>query len=149
MLHSFGYEAARKAFEEVAQKDPNCAMAWWGVAMTQYHGLWQQIWPTEGKAAVEKARAIAKANEKTSARERGYIEAIGTVFDDPATPIHAREVAYEEVMAKLHTDFPDDTEAAIFYALALDVAASPTDKTYANQRKARDILVPIFKQQPK
>src|SRR5256885_3173647 len=148
MLHSFGYEAARKAFEDVARQDPNCAMAWWGVAMTQYHGLWQQIWPTEGKAAVEKARAISKAGGKTSARERGYIEAIGAIFDDPARPLHTRELAYEQAMAKLHADFPDDNEAAIFYALALEVDAPPTDKTYGNQRKARDILLPLFKKQP-
>src|SRR3954468_20566211 len=64
MLHSFGYEAARKAFEEVIQKDPDCAIAWWGAAMTQYHGLWQQIWPTEGWAAVERARYLARENPK-------------------------------------------------------------------------------------
>lgn len=153
MLHSFGYEAARKAFEDVAQRDPDCAIAWWGVAMTEYHGLWAQISPAEGKAAIKKARGVvkkdpAKANPKTTARERGYIEALGNIYDDTSLPLHTRELAYEQAMAKLHADFPDDTEAAIFYALALDVTASPTDKTYANQRRARDILVPLFKKQP-
>src|SRR3954468_23791130 len=182
MLHSFGYEAARKAFEDVAQRDPDCAIAWWGVAMTQYHGLWQQISAAEGKAAIEKARDVVKRNsaganhaqedsakenpakqtsktaqnskattksaKQTSARERAYIEALGNIFDDTSLPLHTRELAYEQAMAKLHADFPDDMEAAIFYALALDVDAAPTDKTYANQRKARDILVPLFKKQP-
>lgn len=148
ILHSFGYENARAAFEEVGKKDPKCAMAWWGVAMTQYHGLWEQIWPAEGKAAVDKARGVAQANPKTTAREKAYIEAIGNIFDDPSKPLHDREVAYEEAMAKLHADNPDDDETAIFYALALDVDAPKTDKTYAHQRQARDILVPIFKREP-
>ena len=152
MLHSFGYEIARKAFEDVAQQDPHCAMAWWGVAMTQYHGLWEQLWPAEGKAAIERARALlatpsAGGDSKTK-RERAYVEALANIFDDAATPLHARELAYEQAMAKLHAEYPDDHEAAIFYALALDVDASKSDKTYANQRKARDILVPIFKTEP-
>jgi hypothetical protein len=148
ILHSFGYEKARTAFEEVAAADPQCAIAWWGVAMTHYHGLWEQLALPEGAAAVAKARAIAQANPKTSARERGYIEAIALIYDDPSTALAGREVAYEQAMAKLRAGYPDDAEAAIFYALALDVDAPKTDKTFANQRKARDILVPIFKQQP-
>ncbi|MDP9268342.1 MAG: hypothetical protein M3P27_08480 [Acidobacteriota bacterium] len=153
ILHSFGYETARRAFEEVAKQDPQCAMAWWGVAMTQYHGLWEQVWPAEGKAAIEKARALlaapnSKADAKTIARERAYVEALGNIFGEPATPLHAREVAYEQAMAKLHADYPDDDEAAIFYALALDVDAPKTDKTYANQRKALTVLLPIFKVAP-
>ena len=148
ILHSFGYEKARAAFEDVGKKDPNCAMAWWGVAMTQYHGLWEQIWPAEGKAAIDKARAVAQANAKTSAREKAYIEALGNIFDDTSKPLHEREVAYEQAMAKVHADNTEDEEAAIFYALALDVDAPKTDKTYAHQRQARDILLPIFKQQP-
>ena len=121
--------------------------------MTQYHGLWEQVWPAEGKAAVEKARALlanpsAKADVKATARERAYIEAIATIFDAPTTPLYTRELAYEQAMAKLHADYPDDHEAAIFYALALDVDAPKTDKTYANQRKALTVLLPIFKAAP-
>jgi tetratricopeptide (TPR) repeat protein len=148
ILHSFGYESARHAFEDVAKVDDKCAMAYWGIAMTQYHGLWRQIWPAEGAAAVEKARARAGAASGISPRELAYIEAIGLIFDDPKTPLPKRELAYEQAMAKLYADYPDDHEAAIFYALALDVTAPPTDKTYANQKKARDILVPIFKLEP-
>jgi Tfp pilus assembly protein PilF len=148
ILHSFGYEKARSAFEDVAKQDPHCAIAYWGIAMTQYHGLWEQIWPAEGKAAVERARAIATDNSKTSARERAYIEALGNIFDDASKPLHEREVAYEQAMATLHADNPDDTEGTIFYALALDVDAPKTDKTYAHQRQARDLLLPIFQKQP-
>jgi len=149
MLHSFGYEVARKAFEDVAKQDAHCAMAWWGVAMSEYHGLWEQIRPAEGKAAVVNARALlAPEDAKATARERAYIDAIGKIFDAPETPLHARELAYEQAMAQLHADYPNDHEAAIFYALALDVDAPKTDKTYANQRKALDILAPIFKAEP-
>ena len=148
MLHSFVYERANAAFTDIARRDPRCAMAWWGVAMTQYHGLWEQIWLAEGRAAVEKARAAAKANASVTAREREYIEAIARIYDDPSTPLHQREVSYEQAMAKLHADYPDDTEATIFYALALDVAAPKDDKSFANQRKARDLLTPLFAAQP-
>src|SRR4051812_41334050 len=73
MLHSFGYDSAHDAFLEVAKQDPHCAMAWWGVAMTEYHGLWRQLWAAEGAEAIVKARALAKANSKISARELAYI----------------------------------------------------------------------------
>lgn len=148
ILHSFGYEAARNAFQEVATRDPKCALAWWGVAMTEYHGMWEQVWPAEGKAAVEKARALAQADPRTTARERAYIEALGNIFDNASAPLAARQLAYEQAMGKLSAAYPDDQEAAIFHALALDIDAPKTDKTYANQRRARDILVPIFQRQP-
>src|SRR3954470_2018925 len=92
MLHSFGYDSARDAFLEVGKQDPRCAMAWWGVAMTQYHGLWRQIWPAEGAAAIAKARTLAKTDAKTSPRELAYIAALGNIFDDPQTPLAAREL---------------------------------------------------------
>ena len=148
MLHSFVYEQAGTAFQEIAKSDPGCAIAWWGVAMTEYHGLWEQIRLKEGKDAVEKARDVAKSNPKTSARERAYIEAVALIFDDPSLPLAARAHNYEDAMAKLHAAYPDDAEAQIFYALVLDLNAPKTDKTYAKQRQARDLLVPLFKQQP-
>jgi hypothetical protein len=148
MLHSFAYEKAGAAFQEISRQDSECAIAWWGVAMTHYHGLWEQIDANGGHAAVEKARAIAATDQKTTARERDYIEAIGNIFGDVATPLSAREMAYEHAMAKLHADYRDDDEATIFYALALDVDASKSDKSYAHQRQARDLLVPLFKKQP-
>src|SRR4051812_38404379 len=128
ILHSFGYEQARAAFEQTAAADPQCAMAYWGIAMTHYHSLWEQLAYADGAAAIAKARALAQSNAKTSARERAYIEALALIYGDAGTPQHERDVAYEQAMAKVHADFPDDTEAAIFYALALDVTAPKTDK---------------------
>lgn len=148
LLHSMWYEEAVKAFNGVAEADPDCAMAWWGVAMSHWYPLWFPPPPAAlqaGGAAVAKAEAIGGKNE----RERGYIVAIAAFYgDSDKLDHHTRAVAYEKAMAQLHQQFPDDREAAIFYALALDATALPTDKTLANQRKAAAILAPIFAEQP-
>jgi hypothetical protein len=140
MLHSFWYPEAAKAFAAVNETDPGCAMAQWGVAMSVWYPLWYP--PSEaslktGAAAVEKARSIGVKTD----RERDYIEAIGAFYRDWGTSDHrARSIAYENAMEQIHLRYPDDLEAAVFYALALDATALPTDKTYANQRKAAAIL---------
>jgi tetratricopeptide (TPR) repeat protein len=150
LLHSFQYEQARAAFQEVAKSDPQCAMAQWGIAMTHYHGLWGNSDMAAGRAALTNAKGIAGSNSKTTKRERGYIGALEEVYrdgQDPAT--HAR--GFEAKMGELQIAYPKDSEAAIFHALSLDivyVAEGGTDKTYANQRKCGEILEPIFKQQP-
>jgi hypothetical protein len=148
ILHSFWYEEAEKAFAAVAAADPACAMAWWGVAMSHWHPLWDS--PTAaalaaGAAAVAKAEA---AQAKTE-RERGYIAAIAVFYKDSGKLDHkSRALAYEAAMANLHQTYPDDRESAIFYALALDATALPTDKTFAKQKQAAAILEPIFAAQP-
>lgn len=147
-LHSFWYLESVKEFTAVAQADPGCAMAWWGVAMSQWHELWEpptQAALTAGAAAVAKAEAIGGKTE----RERAYIAAIAVFYKDSGTlDHHTRAVAYEKAMADLHQRWPDDREAAIFYALSLDATALPADKTYANQKKAAAILEPLFVAEP-
>ena len=148
ILHSMWYEEAVKAFTGVAEADPACAMAWWGVAMSHWYPLWYPPPPAAlkaGAAAVAKAEAVGAKTE----RERGYIAAIATFYRNSDTLDHrTRALAYEHAMASLHQHYPEDREAAIFYALALDATALPTDKTYANQKKAAAILEPIFAEQP-
>lgn len=148
MLHSFEYEEAEKAFGNIISKDPSCAMAYWGVAMSNFHPLWSAPLEDElkkGSKAVEIARSI---KDKTS-RESQYIEAIAQVYDDWDKLDHkTRCLKYEKAMAAIYSAYPSDIEAAVFYALALDATASPTDKTYANQRKAGDILNKIQSEQP-
>jgi tetratricopeptide (TPR) repeat protein len=148
MLHSMWYEEAEKAFTGVADADPGCAMAWWGVAMSHWYPLWYPPTPAAlkaGAAAVARAQAIGAKTE----RERGYIAAIAAFYRDSDSLDHrTRALAYEHAMASLHEQYPDDREAAIFYALALDATALPTDKTLDNQRKAAAILAPIFAEQP-
>jgi tetratricopeptide (TPR) repeat protein len=148
LLHSFGYDEAEKAFNEAAGADPRCGMAWWGAAMSNYHPLWAPPTATEmvrGRAAAEKATLIGAKSD----REKAYIAAIAGFYADSATvDHHTRAVAYTKAMEDLHQRFPDDHEAAIFYALALISTAPPTDKTYAGQKKAVAILESILPLEP-
>lgn len=148
MLHSFFYPEAGKTFARATELDPSCGMGYWGVAMSWWYPLWYP--PTkdslkQGKAAVDKALAI---NIKTQ-RERAYIAAIATFYDDFDGRDHkSRAAAYEKAMAEVHTSFPDDREAAVLYALALQATADPNDKTYAKQLASAAILERVFAEQP-
>ena len=143
MMHSFWYYEAEKAFQAIAKKSPDCAMAHWGVAMANYHPLWAPPSPDElsrGRAAAEKAMAL-----KAPARERAWIEAIHAFYADSDRSDHATRAArYEAGMAKVAGAYPKDREAQIFYALALLGTASPNDKTYAKQKQAATILNAIL-----
>jgi hypothetical protein len=148
MLHSFWYEKAAETFAAVGEKDPACGMAYWGIAMTLYHPIWEAPGPAalkQGWAAVEKAKS---AGAKTQ-RERDYIGAIEIFYKDSDKLDHrSRALAYEKAMEQLQARYLDDREAAIFYALALQGTAPPADKTYANYRKSGAILEKIFAEQP-
>ena len=148
LLHSFQYEKTRETFQDVAKHAPGCAMAYWGVAMSHYHGLWSNGDTNAGRAALHKAEEIAAANSATTAREKAYIGALGEIYkvDDRDTYAHGQ--AFEQKMAELQAAYPDDTEAAIFHALTLAITAPKTDKTFANQRKCGEILEPIFAKNP-
>lgn len=148
LLHSFQYEQTRAAFEALAQKDPSCAMAQWGVAMSHYHGLWDNSDVAAGRAAWKKADQVASANPKTSAREKGYIDAIGEIYREDDRDMAARGKALEQKMAAVQASNPDDSEAAVFHALTLAITAPKTDKTFSNQRKCGEILEPLFQKQP-
>lgn len=148
LLHSFWYPAAIESFTTVTELDPSCAMGYWGVAMSLVEPLWagpsaQDL--VDGWAIVEKANAVGA---KTP-REQAYIAAITAFYQDSDSLDHrTRSLAYEQLMAQLAQEYPEDTEAQIFYALALLGTAQPSDKTYANQHKAVEILEPIFVVQP-
>lgn len=148
LLHSFWYDAAEKAFSSIASDEPTCVMAYWGVAMTLYHPVWSPSTAAElrnGWAAVEKAKSIgAKTN-----RERDYIGAIEAFYKDSDKLDHrTRALAYEKAMERVYLSYPKDREAAIFYALALLGTALNTDKTYANQKKAAEILNKVLPEEP-
>ena len=148
LLHSFWYEEAVKAFTGVAETDPSCAMAYWGVAMSNWYPLWS---PPSAAALKAGSDAVAKAQSigaKTD-RERDYIDAIATFYrDSDKLDNRTRSVAYEKAMEQVYSRYPDDREAGVFYALALNATALPTDKTYANQEKAAKILQRVFAEQP-
>lgn len=148
LLHSFEYDESEKVFAKIIDETPDCAMAYWGVAMCNFHALWTP--PTEAELIKgAKAVDIAKSITRKSARESAYIDAIGLFYKDwAATDHHTRCVRFENAMEKLYTSYTDDKEAAIFYTLALDAAAEPKDKTYAKQKKAGAILEALYKEAP-
>jgi tetratricopeptide (TPR) repeat protein len=148
LLHSFEYDEAEKMFAKIIDESPGCAMAYWGIAMCNYHPLWEPPTETDLKKG-SMAIAIAETINKKSERESGFINAIAAYYEDwSKTDPRARSLRFEKKMEQLHNKYPDDTEAAIFYALALDAAADATDKSYSNQKKAGAILEALYKKQP-
>jgi tetratricopeptide (TPR) repeat protein len=151
LLHSFGYEPAREAFAAVADDDPRCALAHWGIAMTQYHPLWAAPTPAElavGAEAANRAAALAAA-DGVSERERAYVAAIGRFYADAEAADHkTRAGRYRDAMAELAGRFPDDPDATLFYALSLLGTAPPTDPERAQQKRAVDLLVPLVAKLP-
>jgi len=146
--HSFWYRASQKMFEDTLKADPSCSIAYWGIALSL---LWNpHLAPpvknlAEGAAAIEKARTIGFKTE----RERGYVDALAVMYTDyDKVDHHTRVVAYAKAMEALAQKYPDDDEAQIHYALALNTSADPADKTYANQLKGAAILEPIAVRQP-
>jgi hypothetical protein len=146
--HSFWYAESKEIYEEAIKADPECAIAYWGIALSLLSNPHNAI-PApnlpQGLAAIEKAKAIGAGSE----RERGYIDALSVMYVDyDKTPQQTRVQAYLKKMEALAAKYPDDDEAQIFYAITLNVAASPADKTYANQLKGAAILEPIWQRQP-
>jgi tetratricopeptide (TPR) repeat protein len=161
LLHSFFYEEARRVFTSVAERDPKCAMAQWGIAMTWWHPIWTPPTPDEmraGKAAIEKAMSMKAGTD----RERGFITALNTYYNtaDSSTaapvgqschgPVGPRDrvIAYEKAMLQLRDKYPDDFEVQTFYAFAvLGVGyATPNDTSLSKQLEAAGILEQLWKQ---
>ena len=149
MLHSYWFLIARRTFEGILQQDPNCAIAYWGVAM-DYLGNSLATVPTRAEAqaasdALEKART---SGAKTQ-RERDFIEALSAYFrDHEKTAVDVRLVAYNAAMERMAQNYPDDFEVQAFYALTLQSSAKKSDLTYANQIKSAGILEKLFEQNP-
>jgi hypothetical protein len=150
LLHSFEFGRAIDAFGAALKSDPSCAMAEWGIALSRWSNPFApgirpatQLGP--GRDAVERAR---KLNPKTD-RERAYVGAVSHLYTDfDKTDQPSRVIAYRDAMAKLSASYPADTEARIFYALSVAAAASPNDKTFAEQLKAGAILEELIATQP-
>jgi tetratricopeptide (TPR) repeat protein len=148
LLHSFEYEESEKVFAKIIDEDPRCAMAYWGVAMCNFHPLWEP--PSEANLK-KGSRAVEIANSITvkSGIESGFINAVAAYYKDwNRTDPQTRSIHFKTAMEELYHKYPQDDEAAIFYALALDAAAKPTDKSYANQKKAGAILDSLYASKP-
>ncbi|WP_052949991.1 hypothetical protein [Dyella japonica] len=149
LLHSFAYAPAEQAFQAIAQKDPHCAMAYWGLAMAHFHPVWSPPLPPEtfGPAQRDMRRAVELG--AASERETAFIRAGNVLFQAaPGLKANQRTEAYELAMEKVASDHPRDMEAQVFYALALLSNASPADKTHAKQKRAIAILEPLFRAHP-
>ncbi len=158
-LHHMMYEQARPHFEAVAAADPECAMAHWGIAMTSFQPLWHPV--TEeglerGKAAVARARELGAATE----REERYIAAVEAFFTDPEPPREsrsgdheARVEAWKAAQRDLHEAFPDDVDAAAFYALsevcyAMTQFSPHRERDYTRERRAGALIEEYFDDHP-
>ena len=144
LLHSFEYDEAEKVFAKIIEEEPTCAMAWWGVAMCNFHPLWTAPEEPELKKGLTSLEIAKSIGQKTE-RESDYIEALTSFYKEWDKVDHrTRCTGYEKAMEALYKKYPDDKEAAIFYALALDASADPADKSFANQKKAGEILNSIY-----
>jgi len=144
LLHSFGYEEAAQVFSEIGVAEPNCGMAYWGLAMTYYHPVWAPPTRQDLERGAEASANAIRASAKTQ-RERDYIEAIAALYREWATvPFRKRAEAYREAMKQQHERYSGDDEAAIFYALAVRGLADDNDKTLTEQKKAADILLAVL-----
>ena len=149
LLHSFEFADAITGFKQVLKDDPACGIAQWGTAMSTwgnpFGGLRAPKVLQDGLAAAQEAQKIGAKTD----REREYIAAVLLLYKDADTLDHrARTLAYEKAMEQIYTKYPKDLEAAAFYALSVDQTAPPTDKSYANQLKAAEILERLYKIEP-
>ena len=149
LLHSFWYEEAEKEFVQISNQDRHCAMAHWGVALSIWHQLWNQ---PDAKVI---ARGLSEANlakqeaKKVTPRENAYIAAIAAFYSDSDKVDHdARAKAYSDAMKKVYESYPDDHEAATFYALSLLASEPHHDETFANRKAAAAILEKLFAIEP-
>jgi hypothetical protein len=147
-LHSFWYGQALKEFTAISEVRPDCAMAYWGIAMSVWNQIWAPPRPDSLKIGSDAiARALA-AGAKTQ-RERDYLDALVAFYADHDKLDHrTRTAAYMRKMEQVAQRYPDDREARLFYALSLLAAADSLDKTYKNQLKAGEILEQIFAEKP-
>jgi len=147
--HSFWYQSSKEIFEDAIKADPECAIAYWGIALSLLYNPHSPPPASSlpaGLAALQKGKEIGAKTE----RERSYVDALSAMYVDyDKVPHRERVQAYLKKMEALAGRYTDDDEAQILYAITLNVAASPNDKTYANQLKGAAILEPIFKRQPR
>jgi hypothetical protein len=150
LLHSFEFLRAIDGFSATLTADPSCAMAEWGIALSRWGNPFaagiRPAGPMQlGRSAVERAKTIAAKTE----RERAYVDAVSRLYaDSDMTDQTARVRAYRDAMSKVAAAYPNDSEASIFYALSIAAAASPADKTFADQLKAGAILEKLIARQP-
>ena len=148
-LHSFWWDEASVAFRAVAARDSTCAMAYWGLALNSWGNPFAGGPSGDNLRQGAMAAARARALGAPTGRERGFVAAAGALYRGYETLSNApRLQAYSDTLRRLHRDYPRDAEVAIYYALSLVATASPTDTTFARQKRAAAILNPLFRRFP-
>jgi len=149
LLHHMQYVEARAAFEEIAEGDPACAMARWGVAMT----LFQPLWPSRpsaddlarGAAALREARQIGGL----TARDDALVAAAEAFYREPgAADWWTRIDRWAGAMATAYAAHPDDLETAALYALSQLAAGQTAQDQMAHNARAADVLLGIYDREP-
>jgi tetratricopeptide (TPR) repeat protein len=150
LLHSFQFGRAIEGFNAVLGEDRTCAIAYWGIALSDWSNPFAPGIRNTGQLQLGRENAErGKSQAAKTDRERAYLAAVGKLYSDfESTPQPARLLAYRDAMVDVAAKYPEDQEAQIFYALALAVAEDPGDKTYADRLKAGTILEKLFKEQP-
>src|SRR5436190_329501 len=148
LLHSFEYDEAEKVFAGIVEEEPGCAMAYWGVAMSNFHPLWTAPEEPELKKGLKSLEIAGSIHQKTQ-RESDYIEALRQFYNQwDKVNYPTRSIRYEKAMETVYKKYPEDKEAAAFYALALVASADPADQSFTNQKKAGEILKSIYPSAP-
>jgi hypothetical protein len=149
LLHSFQFSRAIEGFNAVLREDPSCAIAYWGIALSDWSNPFAPGQKDKGqlrlgRRSAERGKELGAKTE----RERAYLAAVGMLYGFERTPQQVRLLAYRDAMEDVAAKYPEDHEAQIFYALALAVAEDPWDKTYADRLKAGAILEKLFADEP-
>ncbi len=149
LLHSFWYEEAQKQFQQIAADDPHCAMAHWGIALSLWHQLWNHPDAKVIERGLDEVHQAKTTDGPATRREKAYIAAVKAFYSDSKKLKHeARAQAYSDAMKKVYETYPDDHEAAAFYALSLLASEPHEDTTFANRKQAAAILEKLFVIEP-
>lgn len=149
LLHHMMYEQAREQFRRTAESDPGCAMAYWGIAMSHIHPLWGERPSDEALASGKKAVGRAMRLDPATDREEAYISAVGAFYERWENRSYPEQlVSFEEGYRELYREYPEDVDAAAFYALGHLATASPSDETLSHQKKAGAMLEELLERAP-
>ncbi len=147
LLHDFWYSEAKRQFEAIIKADPTCSMAHWGLAMSEFHQIWNRPDDSTMKSARAEMQKAQTPPAKTE-RERAYIASLSDFFKPGKEDFQPRIDAYSAAMGKLYKEYPDDVDAGAFYALSLLAAEAPSDTSQTNEHQAMAVLVPLFAKYP-
>ena len=147
LLHNVWYARALEAFTAVAQRDPDCAMAYWGAAMTFNHPFWDPPTRADESAAWALVQRGMRAT-RTSPRETMYLAAVAALYKESgAGPKSMRDQAYMDAMAAAHSAYPDD-ETNLFYGLALLGTVMEGSRGFERQGLAATLFEEVYAKKP-